>query len=37
LFKSNGEPGSLVSISGYALDDWAIEVQSLAEGKEFFL
>jgi hypothetical protein len=32
------EPGSSVSIvSGYGLDDRAIEVRSLAEAKGFFL
>jgi hypothetical protein len=32
------EPGSSVSIvSGYGLDDWAIEVRSPAERKGFFL
>jgi hypothetical protein len=32
------EPGSSDSIvSGYGLDDWAIEVQSLAKAKAFFL
>jgi hypothetical protein len=32
------EPGSSVSIlSGYRLDDWAIEVRSLAEAKGYFL
>jgi hypothetical protein len=34
----NTEPGSSVSIvSGYGLDDWAIEVQSPAEAEDFFL
>jgi hypothetical protein len=34
----NGEPGSSVStVSGYGLDDRAIEVQSHAEAKGFFL
>jgi CDGSH-type Zn-finger protein len=33
-----GEPSSSVSkVSGYGLDDQAIEVRSLAEAKEFFL
>jgi hypothetical protein len=33
-----GKPGSSVSIvSGYGLDDWAIEVRSPAEAKWFFL
>jgi hypothetical protein len=33
-----GEPGSSVSImSGYGLDDWAIDVRSPAEAKGFFL
>jgi hypothetical protein len=32
------EPGSSVSVvSGYSLDDRAIEVRSLAEAKGFFL
>jgi hypothetical protein len=32
------EPGSSVTIvSDYVLDDWAIEVQSPAEAKAFFL
>jgi hypothetical protein len=31
------EPGSSVSVvSGYGLDDGAIEVRSLAEAKDFF-
>jgi hypothetical protein len=34
----NIEPGISVSIvSGYRLDDWVIEVQSLAEVKGFYL
>jgi hypothetical protein len=34
----NGEPGSSVSImSGYGLDDRAIEVRSPAQDKGFFL
>jgi hypothetical protein len=37
LFIS-GEPGSLASIvSGYRLDDWAIEVRFPADAKGFFL
>jgi hypothetical protein len=33
-----GEPGSSVSIvSGYVLDDRAIDVRSPAEAKDFFL
>jgi hypothetical protein len=33
-----GEPGSSVSIvSGYGLDDWAMEVRSPAEARGFFL
>jgi hypothetical protein len=32
------EPGSSVSVvSGYGLDDWAIEVRFLAEAKGFFV
>jgi hypothetical protein len=36
--KASGEPGSSVSIvSGYGLDDQAIEVRSSAEARGFFL
>jgi hypothetical protein len=34
--QESGEPGSSGSIvSGYGLDDWAIEVRSPAEAKDF--
>jgi hypothetical protein len=38
LYSLFGEPSSSVSIvSGYGIDDWAIEVRSPAEAKRFFL
>jgi hypothetical protein len=38
ILRTNNEPGSSVSIvSGYGLDDRAIEVRSLAEAIRFFL
>jgi hypothetical protein len=37
-YSGVGEPGSSVNIvSGYALDDWAIEVRSPAEARGLFL
>jgi hypothetical protein len=38
IYRTIGEPGSSVSVvSGYGLDDRAIEVRSSAEVKGFFL
>jgi hypothetical protein len=38
ISNNDGEPVSSVSVvSGYGLDDQAIEVRSLAEATEFFL